>query len=63
MAEILLKYYKFISDEKGLQGKIKLAQLTKIPSTVAAMEPDSPEIINLFKTSIRTLTGKDAPNY
>ncbi len=63
MAEKLLKYYKYISDEEGLSGKIKLAQITKLPSTVAAMEKDSPENINLFRTAVKTLTGKDAPKF
>jgi len=29
----LMKYYEYISEQSGLAGKIKLAQITKLPST------------------------------
>jgi hypothetical protein len=61
MAERLLLYYKYIREEKGLDGQVKLAQATKMPSTKAATEPDSPENIRRFRDAIKTLTGKDAP--
>ena len=63
MAEKLLLYYKHIREVQGFQGQIKLAQETKIPSTKAAMEPDSAENIRLFREAIKKLTGKEAPNY
>ena len=62
MGEKLLKYYKYIQDTEGFSGKIKLAQLTHIPSVQAAVEPDTPQIIERFKKAIETITGKPAPN-
>lgn len=61
MAEKLLLYYKHISDLKGLEGKMKLAQETKIPSSKAAIEPDSPEVIEIFRKAYENITGRDAP--
>lgn len=61
MAEKLLLYYKHIGDVRGLEGKMKLAQETKIPSSKAAIEPDSAENIAIFKKSFFNITGKEAP--
>lgn len=61
MAERLMKYFKYITDEKGFEGKIQLAQATKMPTTKAALEPDSPENISLFKDAVSKITGKSAP--
>jgi hypothetical protein len=62
MAERLLQYYKYIVETRGLSGKIALAQLTKMPSVKAAIEPDSPDNINAFRAAITSLTGQEAPN-
>jgi len=62
MAEKLLEYYKYIQDNEGFAGKVKLAQLTHIPSVQAAIEPDTPEVIERFKKAIERITGKPAPN-
>lgn len=62
MAEKLLKYYKHISDVQGLPGKIELAKITKISSSVAANLPDSPENIEAFKKAIKEITGQPAPD-
>jgi hypothetical protein len=62
MAEKLLRYYKYIYDVKGFTGKIDLAKETRIPSTEAAIEPDTPEKLQLFKDAILRITGKSAPN-
>ncbi len=63
MAEKLIQYYKYIREVAGYEGKIDLATSTKIPSTKAAMAPDSDENITLFKEAIHKITGKDAPEY
>ena len=63
MGEVLLKYYKHVTDEMGMNGKVKLAMETKIPSTQAAMTPDSPENINMFKAAVQKITGKAAPTF
>ena len=62
MGEKLLQYYQYIQDNEGFSGKIKLAQLTHIPSVQAAVELDTPEMIERFKKAIETITGKPAPN-
>jgi hypothetical protein len=58
MGEKLLLYFKNIGDEQGIKGKVSLAQETKIPITQAAILPDSPENIELFKKAVQKLTGK-----
>jgi hypothetical protein len=62
VGETLLKYYKYVVDEAGLQGKTKLAIETKIPSTKAAMEADSPATIAVFEAAVSKITGKPAPH-
>jgi len=62
MAEELLRYYKYIQDKEGFSGKVKLAQLTHIPSVQAAVEPDTPEVIERFKKAIEKITGNPAPD-
>ena len=57
MAEKLLRYYKYMQDKEGFSGKVKLAQLTHIPSVQAAVEPDTPEVIERFKEAIKKITG------
>jgi hypothetical protein len=63
MAEKLLRYYKYMKECQGGTGLISLAMQTKIPSTKAALLPDSPESILLFQQAIEKLTGKAAPRY
>jgi hypothetical protein len=61
MGQKLIAYYKAIGDEVGMAGKVKLAQATKIPSTKAALTPDSPENIEIFKKAFAEIVGKPAP--
>lgn len=61
MAETLLLYYKYITEKKGIAGKVKLAQYTNVPSVVAALEPDSPELLSLFSDAVERITGEPAP--
>ncbi len=63
MAEKLLLYYKHMKDTLGFKGQMDLAIITKMPSAIAAMEPDNLENIQLFKSSILRLTGKPAPDF
>jgi len=62
MAEKLLKYYKHVHDTLGLIGKVQLAKETKMPSTEAALEPDTPEIIQRFKAAVEKITNQPAPD-
>lgn len=61
MAEKLLQYYKYVSEKKGISGKVKLAQRTNIPSVVAALEPDSPELLKIFDAAFAEITGEPPP--
>jgi hypothetical protein len=63
VADRLMKYYQYVSEEAGLSGKVKLAQMTKIPSTRAAMEPDTQDVIQRFQAAVKEITGKAAPAY
>ena len=62
MAEKLLRYYEYIQEKEGFVGKVRLAQLTRIPSVQAAVELDTPEMIERFQKAIEAITGKPAPN-
>lgn len=61
MAERLLQYYKYVADKKGISGKMKLAQLTNVPSVVAAIEPDSAELLRTFHDAAMKITGELPP--
>ncbi len=63
MAEKLLLYYKYITTQQGIVGRVELAKRTKIPSSKAAIVPDTPEKIELFRQAIKEITGKSAPDY
>ena len=63
MAAKLMQYYQYVAEYAGITGRTQLAIKTKIPSTRAAMEPDSPEAIRMFKVTIEEITGKAAPQY
>jgi hypothetical protein len=63
MAEALLKYYKYVGDQAGAIGKTQLAMTTKIPSTKAAMAPDSPANLALFRSAVAKITGAPAPTF
>ena len=63
MAETLLLYYKYVTEKKGISGKVKLAQYTNVPSVVAALEPDSPELLVLFTEAVEKITGEPAPKF
>ncbi|MBU0982325.1 MAG: hypothetical protein KKA42_00525 [candidate division Zixibacteria bacterium] len=60
MGEQLVKLYSFVASKYGLSAQVKLAQETKIPSTKAALEPDTPDTIELFKKAIEKITGESS---
>lgn len=61
MGHKILLYYKYVKDQVGFQGKIQLAQKTKMPSTIAATAVDDPETLKKFRKAIEEITGKPAP--
>jgi hypothetical protein len=62
MAERLMKYYAVVEKEGGFSAKVKLATMTKLPSTRAAVAPDSPENIDAFRKAYEAILGKAAPS-
>jgi hypothetical protein len=63
MADKLMKYYQYVGEQLGAAGRTKLAMMTKLPSTKAATQADTPEIISAFKEAIQQLTGNTPPDY
>lgn len=63
MAEKLVKYYAYVFEEKGYEGKVLLAALTQIPAVMAAAEPDSEDNLKKFKEAVEQITQKPAPEY
>jgi hypothetical protein len=63
MAEKLIRYYTYVFEQNGYAGKVELAMLTKVPSVIAATEPDSPENLEKFKAAVEQITEKPAPEY
>jgi hypothetical protein len=61
MAEKLLRLYKFVQDNAGPQAKVQVAMAAKLPSSRAAMEPDTPEAIRSLSAAIKSVLGKDPP--
>ena len=58
MGQKLMQFYKLVDDSAGIKGKMALAQLTKIPSTIAALEPDSEENIKLFEEAVKEVLAE-----
>lgn len=63
MGEEIIKYFNYIAQIEGFKGKVLLSQKIKIPITQAAVMPDSPVYINVFKQAIEELTGMPAPDF
>jgi hypothetical protein len=63
MGEKLLMYYKYITDTKGIEGRMLLAHMTHIPTPKAAIEADNQENINKFREAVQKITNQEAPLY
>lgn len=55
MGQKLIDFYLRAQDLGGIEAKIKVAMLTKIPSTRAALEPDSPQNIKKFEDALASI--------
>jgi hypothetical protein len=55
MARRLVELYEQATKELGTIGRVKLAMLTKIPSTKAAETPDTPVNIETFEKALAQL--------
>jgi hypothetical protein len=62
MGKALLSMYDEAKKIGGLSAQIKLAVQTKMPSSKAAEQPDSPENLSLFRSSLEQLR-KEFANY
>ena len=63
MGARLIRYYIYIGDERGIEGKVRLAHLTRTPAIEAATAPDSRQAVELFMEKVEELTGKETPVY
>ncbi|HLP48702.1 MAG TPA: hypothetical protein VK186_05120 [Candidatus Deferrimicrobium sp.] len=59
MAAKLEKIFNIIEEKLGTNGRVKLAQLTKVTKTQAAEMADSPETVAVFKRIASELLGKN----
>ena len=51
----LVNFYERVGQELGFEGRMKLAMLTKIPSTQAQAADDSANNVALFEQSLARL--------
>jgi hypothetical protein len=54
MGQQLLAMYSE-AEKLGLQAKMKLAMLTKVPSAKAGEVPDTPELVAQFKDALKRI--------
>jgi hypothetical protein len=57
MGQYAADAYAIIGKIKSLEGKMALATKTRIPSTKAPLEPDTPELKAMFDKAFREITG------
>ena len=61
MGKKLEKYYDYVEELLGREGKMKLARLTHTPSILVGGMEDEPKIIAQFREAIKEITGKYPP--
>lgn len=59
MGTRLMKYYTFTQNKAGIVGRMRLALKVHMTSEKAKEEPDSPELIQKFKTAVREITSEE----
>jgi len=57
----LMKYYSYMQEQEGLEGKIELAKETNLPETKASTAVDSKENIEMFREAIEEILGERPP--
>lgn len=55
MGNVLISYYAQAEEKGGLSAQLKLAMITKIPSSKAETLPDSSENIKIFEDAIKQI--------
>jgi hypothetical protein len=63
MGKRLLKYYQFVGEKAGLNGKVKLAKSTRITLTQAAREPDDIVNLEMFRNAVAEIVNEPPPNF
>lgn len=61
MGQKLIQIYEAIAKEGSIKAKMDLAVKTKLPSTKAATETDTPQKIEEFRRAYKEITGKSCP--
>jgi len=56
MGQKLIAYYEKAKVMGGAKASIRLAVITKIPSSVAVTQPDSPANIALFENAMKEIS-------
>lgn len=59
MAAKLEKIYNIIEEKLGNNGRLKFAQLTKVPKASATEMDDTPEMVATFKRIASEMLGKN----
>jgi GAF domain-containing protein len=61
MAERLIYFYERANQLGGLMARMRLAILTDLPSTQAALSPDSPDLLQRFEAAFQAVQAEFAP--
>jgi hypothetical protein len=61
MGAKLVKYYELIGEKAGLQGRMRLAMKTNVPSTKAQEAPDTSETLAKAYEVAKEILGAQAP--
>ncbi len=61
MGQKLEKYYELVGQKAGLQGKMRLAMKTNVPSAKAKEAPDTPDVLAKAYEVAKDILGADAP--
>jgi GAF domain-containing protein len=62
MAERLIYFYDRANQLGGLMARMRLAILTDLPSTQAALSPDEPALMQRFEVAFQQVQSEFAPN-
>lgn len=63
MGKILMKYYKYVAETKGLGARVELAKTCGVSSVRIFSIPDNEENIEKMKAYVKKITGKKAPEF
>ena len=63
MGERLLKYFQFVGEKAGLQGKLELAKATNMAVSQAANVPDDIVNLEMFREAVSHIVEETPPNF